>query len=150
MENKITEIVLGSYSGYFNHKRYEDELTIKEYEISYEYKLFDRIPDIKRGLIQKEVKWRCLVVDSTEYPNLFNELTDALEHYKKPDIGKALDAPGFVITIKYEDGKEKFLHYHYARELSEDKPLMYILSIMQKMLPKGEQRPSLLRKRFKL
>ncbi len=150
MEKKIKEITIGSYSGFFCAKHEEYNLTISRNEIFYDYKMFDQLSDVDTGLIEKEIKWKCDKSFLNEYQKLFDELTKELEKYKKPDMDKILDGGGFGITIFYNEGKEKRLFYHYCKQLYEDKPLLYILSIMQKMIPKGEARPALLRKKFKI
>ena len=147
---KIKEIRLGSYSAFFCEKHEEDELTISRDEIYYTYEMSGLGPSIDEGPIEKEIKWKYCKSYSNEYQKLFDELVKEFEKYKKPDMDKILDGGGFGITIFYNEGKEKRLFYHYCKQLYEDKPLLYIFSIMQNMIPKGEARPALLRKKFKI
>ena len=155
MENKIKEIIIGSYSGYFSLDSYEDELTIAEDEIKCNLKTNirmmkpDKITSESVEGMEREIQWTYRYM-SFEYHRLFNELMITLEHYNQIEPFEALDAGGFVIEIKYEDGTEKRLRYSLIRGIEKDVSLMNILSIMRKMIPKKEKCPSLLRKRFKL
>lgn len=155
MANKIKEIVLSSYSGYFAHDGYEDELTIAEDEIKCNLKTIIRSvgleknnPESVEGM-EREIQWTYRYM-SFEYHRLFNELVFALENYIQPEPFKALDAGGFAIKIKYEDGTQRRLSYSLIRGIEKDTPLMNILSIMRKMIPKKERCPSLLKSRHNL
>ncbi len=156
MENEIKNITIGTYSGYFADESREDDLTISKNEISYHLKIFNRCGGINEFTheiaeeMEKELSWRYERLFSMEYHRLFDELVKALESYVQPEQYEVLDAGGIAIHVKYENGEERILHYHFDSVFYDDKGIQYILSIMKKMLPKEENLPSLFRRKFKL
>ena len=139
MDANVKEIVIESYPGYFSRVKYEDKLKISSNWISYKKNFFGLSAfDSEEEL--EDIKWDYKTT-SKEFENLFNSLSSACVFYEKHDRGPVLDAAGYAITVKMQDGSKKELHFDDFGYDAEDESLQHIFYLIRKMIPQIEELP---------
>ena len=134
MAKTIKEITIESYPGFFANLRYEDKLRINENGLFYK-KI--NIYNKEKSKSLEDVVWSYRS-NSKEYRRLFNKLIRFFEKYEYKGQQLALDAGGFIISIKYVDRTKDGFYFNDIGVFGDD-PITKALEIIRKMVPSTEE-----------
>ena len=138
------EIRVNTYSGFFEHPKYEETLKISSNWISYKKSVVITPIDKESFDKEEEIKWD-YKTNNPLFEEKYSSLCESFLYYKKSKRGEVLDASSFCITLIKNDGTKEKLNFDLDVNEQQDISLRKIANQILDMIPRDEAYPECLR-----
>lgn len=138
------EIRVDTYSGFFEHPKYEETLKISSNWISYKKSVVITPIDKESFDKEEEIKWD-YKTNNPLFEEKYSSLCESFLYYKKSKRGEVLDASSFCITLIKNDGTKEKLNFDLDVNEQQDISLRKIANQILDMIPRDEAYPECLR-----